>query len=279
MVMSPIIEREAIKFKEEDDLVLGELKFWHEFNEFTRSKIGLPYLEGKLYEDIKKGIGEFLGLPGGCWFDAGCGNLPASKWILEKAQGNIKIWAGDINIDGANEVVRQIKNSHLITIVHTDLRERWPFPNDFFDGIIGNHVFTFLMKSRQTIEETNGVLKEVLQEAYRVLKPGGILIWTMPKKNANTLYGLFYCLKYLLDPSRWRKHGRSLLLTTLKTMKYAREVERKGKKGIYSLLEKEECERILRSIGFTDLEWKGVFAGQSWLNRAKKPACLASIVA
>jgi hypothetical protein len=55
-------------------------------------------------------------------------------------------------------------------------------------------------------------------------------------------------------------------------MKYAREVERKGKKGIYILLEKEKCERILSSIGFTDLEWKSVFAGQSWLSKAKKPA-------
>jgi ubiquinone/menaquinone biosynthesis C-methylase UbiE len=269
MVMSPVIEREAIKFKEEDNLNSEELRFWYEFNEFTRSKIGRPYLEGGLYEELKKGIGEFLGSPQGCWFDAGCGNLPASKWILEKAQGNIQIWAGDINIDGTNEEIRQIKNGHLITIVHTDLRERWPFPDDFFDGIVGNHVFTFLTKSQKMGEE---VLKEVFQEAYRVLKPGGILIWTMPKKNANTLYGLLYCLKYLLDPYRWRKHGHSLLSTTLKVMKYTRQVERKGKKGIYSLLEKEECERILRLIGFTDLEWKDVFARQSWLSRAKKPA-------
>jgi hypothetical protein len=55
-------------------------------------------------------------------------------------------------------------------------------------------------------------------------------------------------------------------------MRYTREVERKGKKGIYNLLEKEECERILSSIGFTDLEWRGIFAGQSWLNRARKQA-------
>jgi SAM-dependent methyltransferase len=272
MVISPVIEREAIKFREEDDLICEELKFWHEFNNFTRSKIGRPYLEGRLYEELKKGIGEFLGSPEGCWFDAGCGNLPASKWILEKSRGNIQIWAGDIDIDGANEVIRQIKNTHLITIVRTDLREGWPFPNDFFDGIVGNHVFTFLTKSQKTGGEANRVLKEALQEAYRVLKPGGILIWTMPKKNANTLYGLLYCLKYLLDPSRWRKYGHSLLLTTLKTMKYTRKIERKGKKGIYILLEKEKCERILRSIGFTDLEWKGIFAGQSWLSRAKKPA-------
>jgi SAM-dependent methyltransferase len=269
MMKSPVIGREAIKFKE-DDLNSEELKFWQEFNEFTRSKIGRPYLEGGLYEELKKGIEEFLGSPQGCWFDAGCGNLQASKWILEKAQGNIQIWAGDIDINGANEEIRQIKNSHLITSVHTDLRERWPFPDDFFDGIVGNHVFTFLTKSPKMGEE---VLKEVLQEAYRVLKPGGILIWTMPKRNANALYGLLCCLKYLLDPSRWRKHGHSLLLTTLTTMKYTREVERKGKKGIYNLLEKEECERILCSIGFTDLEWKGVFARQSWLNRARKPAC------
>jgi ubiquinone/menaquinone biosynthesis C-methylase UbiE len=272
MVMSPAIEQETIKFDDKDDLVLEEIKFWREFNKFTRSKVGRPYLEGKLYEDIKEKVGEFLGSPEGCWFDAGCGNLPASKWILEKAQGNIQIWAGDINIDGANEVIGQIKDGHLITIVQTDLRERWPFPNDFFGGIIGNHVFTFLTKSCKTGEETDGILKEVLQEAYRVLKPGGILIWTTPKENANTLQGFLCCLKYLLNPSRWRKYGRSLFLATLKTIKYTRAVERKGKKGIYSLLERDECERILRSIGFTDLEWRDVFAGQSWLNRAKKPA-------
>lgn len=78
MVMSPVIEREAIKFKENDDLISEELKFWQELNQFTRSKIGRPYLEGALYEELKRGIGEFLGSPEGCWFDAGCGNLPAS---------------------------------------------------------------------------------------------------------------------------------------------------------------------------------------------------------
>ncbi len=106
-----------------------------------------------------------MGSPQGCWFDAGCGNLPASKWILEKAQGNIQIWAGDIDIDGANEVIGQIKDSHLITIVHTDLRERWPFPNDFFDGIVGNHVFTFLTKSQKMGEEAWSVKRS---------SPGGL---------------------------------------------------------------------------------------------------------
>jgi ubiquinone/menaquinone biosynthesis C-methylase UbiE len=272
MAKSQVIEREAIQFRR-DDLVSEELKFWREFNQFTRSKIGRPYLEGKLYEELKRGIIEFLGSPEGCWLDAGCGNLPASKWILEKAQGNIQVWAGDIDVNGANEEIRQIKDAHLITIVYADLREEWPFPNDFFDGIVGNHVFTFLTRAQKTGEKANGVLKEALQEAYRVLKPGGILIWTMPKKKANTLYGLLHSLKYLLDPSRWRKYGHSLLLTYLKTMQYTRKIERKNKKGVYTLLEKEECERILRSIGFTDLEWKDVFAKQSWLSRAKKPAC------
>src|SRR4030042_4928777 len=138
MVISPVMERDAMRFKEEDNLSSEEFRFWREFNRFTRSKIGRPYLEGRLYEDIKEKVGEFLGSPQGYWFDAGCGNLPVSKWILEKAQENIQIWAGDINIDGANEVVGQIKDGHLITIVQADLRERWPFSDDFFDGIIGN---------------------------------------------------------------------------------------------------------------------------------------------
>jgi len=86
MVKSQVMEREEIKFRI-DDSICEELKFWQELNRFTRSKIGRPYLEGALYEELKRGIGEFLGSPEGCWFDAGCGNLPASKWILEKAQG------------------------------------------------------------------------------------------------------------------------------------------------------------------------------------------------
>jgi len=234
MAKSQVIEREAIKVRI-DDLVSEELKFWQEFNQFTRSKIGRPYLEGKLYEELKRGIGEFLGVPEGCWFDAGCGNLPASRWILEKAQGNIQVWAGDIDVNGANEEIRRIKDAHLITIVYADLGEEWPFPNDFFDGIVGNHVFTFLTRAQKTRGDANGVLKEALQEACRVLKPGGTLIWTMPKKNANTLYGLFHSLKYLLDPFRWRKYGHSLFLTTLKTMQYTRKIERKNKKGVYIL--------------------------------------------
>lgn len=272
MAKAQVIEKEELKFKI-DDLFSEEFKFWQEFNQFTRSKIGRPYLEGKLYEESKRGIGEFLGSPEGCWFDAGCGNLPASKWILEKAPGNIQVWAGDIDTSGANEEIRQIENAHLITIVNTDLTEQWPFPNNFFDGIVGNHVFTFLTTSQKMGGEGKQALEVGLQEAYRVLKPGGMLIWTMPNKNASTLRGLLHVLKYLLDPSRWRKYGPSLLLTYLKTMRYTRKIERKNKKGVYILLEKDECERILRSIGFTDLEWKDVFARQSWLSRANKPAC------
>lgn len=271
MVKSPVIERGAIGNRN-DDLFYEELRFWQEFNQFTRSKLGRPYIEGKLYEELKSGIVEFLGSPEGHWFDAGCGNLPVSRWILEKANGNIKIWAGDIDVSGAAEEIRQIKDAHLITVINIDLAKVWPFPSNFFDGIVANHVFTFVTRPQKTSRNANGALKETLQEAYRVLKPGGILIWTMPKKNADTLYGLFHSLKYLLNPSRWQKYGPSLLVTALKAARYTRKIDRKAKRGIYTLLEKEEYEQVLRSIGFTDLKWKDVFARQSWLNKARKPA-------
>ncbi len=45
MVMSPVIEREAIKFKEDGDLVLEELKFWHEFNDLRAAKLVVPILK------------------------------------------------------------------------------------------------------------------------------------------------------------------------------------------------------------------------------------------
>jgi SAM-dependent methyltransferase len=261
-----VAEREELAL---DELTARELGFWEEFNRFTRSKVGRPYIEGKLYQEIRWAVEELLGHPSGFWFDAGCGNLPVTKWLLEKERSDIHIWAGDIDISGAEEELRRIDSPDVVTVVRVDLREEWPFPENFFDGIVANHVFTFLARSNVAVRREEPLVKS-LREAHRVLKPGGVLIWTVPRPDAGALAGLPHTLKYLLNPFRWRKYGPSLFITTVKTARYIRQIERKGKSGIYMRVSKEECEKILTAIGFTNLEWRQVFAKQSWLNRAVK---------
>jgi SAM-dependent methyltransferase len=261
-----VLEREVLAL---DELTARELHFWKEFNQFTRSKVGRPYLEGKLYQEIERAVDELLGHPRGRWFDAGCGNLPVTKWLLEKERSDIHIWAGDIDISGAEEELRRIDNPNAVTVIQVDLRREWPFPENFFDGIVANHVFTFLARSNVAISREEPLVR-ALREAHRVLKPGGVLIWTVPRPDAGALAGLPHTLRYLLNPLRWLKYGPSLLITAVKTARYVRQIERKAKSGIYTLASKEECEKILTAIGFTNLEWRQVFAKQSWLNRAVK---------
>ena len=263
-----VLQREELVV---DELSARELRFWKEFNRFTRSKVGRPYIEGKLYEEVRHAIEEFLGSPTGRWFDAGCGNLPVTRWLLEKAKQDLHVWAGDIDISGAVEEVRGMDNSDAVTVIRVDLREQWPFPENFFDGVVANHVFTFLARSNNSLY-SDEPLVAALSEAYRVLKPGGVLIWTVPRPDAGVLTGLPHTLRYLLNPLRWRKYGRSLFVATLRTAKYIKQIEHKGKSGIYTLVTREQCERMLRSIGFIGLEWKLVFARQSWLSRALKPS-------
>ncbi|GCE50576.1 ubiquinone/menaquinone biosynthesis C-methylase UbiE [Thermosporothrix hazakensis] len=57
---------------------------------------------------------------------------------------------------------------HNIQFLTGDLRQAWPFVDASFDMIFGRLIFGFIHKSHYTT---------FLQEAYRVLRPGGYLLW------------------------------------------------------------------------------------------------------
>lgn len=253
-----------------------ELEFWQKFSEFVASNYGRPYLEGALYRELKKHIGELISPnEGEVWFDPGCGKLPMSELIWQKSEGKLKeIWAADIILAPAKERLRQFEKLPPIRLIYADLQEKLPFPDNFFDGIVGNYVFTFVIEFEG--QQGAAALKGVLQEMIRVLKPGGQLVWTMPKKNASNLLGLLISLKYILNPLSWLKFKVFVPLAAIKTVTYTRQIKEKGKRGTYNLLTKRQYEEILTSAGFVNSEWRTTFAGQCWVNKVYKPGTVCS---
>ena len=57
----------------------------------------------------------------------------------------------------------------------------------------------------------------------------------------------------------------------MKILKHALEIQKKGKKGIYTFLPKDELEELLFKIGFVNLAWKKSFTRQVWVNKLFKP--------
>ncbi len=249
----------------------SELKYWEEYNAFMGSNYGRPYTEGALYQDLKGKIAQFINpRQGEVWFDAGCGQLSMSELIWQKSEGKVKeIWAADIVLTGARRRLAQFEERMPIELIYADLQEQLSFPDDFFDGIVANHVFTLLIE----FEGQRGAeaLKEVLREMFRILRPGGLLVWSMPRKGVSNMLGVLLSLRYILNPLRWIRYRVPIPVAAGKAYKYTRQIERKGKKGTYVLLAKEEYEEILASVGFVDPEWNIAFAKQCWVNRVYKP--------
>ena len=248
-----------------------ELDYWRRYGEFMVSKYGRPYIEGALYDDLKKKVGYLIKpCEGELWLDAGCGELAMSELIWQKSGRKVKgIWAADIVLIGARRRLDQLKDRLPVELIYADLQEQLSFPDNYFDGIIGNHVFTFLIEfeGRRGKEALEGVLREM----FRILKPGGHMVWSLPRENVSNLMGALISMKHILNPVHWLRYRVFLPVAAVKVFRYTHQIEEKGEQGTYLLLTKEECDEILASVGFMNPEWDIAFARQCWVNRVYKP--------
>lgn len=106
-------------------------------------------------------------VPSGCrWLDVGCGHQIFESWMLPEEQelsSRAQILIGiDLNWDGLSKH-RTIKQRVLGNI------QRLPFASDSFDVITANMV----------IEHVSAP-DDVLLEAYRLLRPGGVFLFHTP---------------------------------------------------------------------------------------------------
>lgn len=252
-------------------LWLKESQYWHSYAEIVSKKYKTTYYNSPTYQSMIQAIDQFISpRQGDVWLDAGCGALQMSKLILNKCPKVKKIYAMDVFLEAAkNEVLTSINNLKPIEFVRGSLTDSLPFPDNFFDGIVGNCVFTFIIEHEG--EKGKNGLKKLFKEVYRVLKPGGILVWSSPRKNANNLLGAVPSIGYALNPYLCFKLKSFLPLGIAMILKHTKVLLEKGKNGTYPILFREEYETILSSIGFINPSWKYTFGKQGEAMRTYKP--------
>jgi len=141
--------------------------------------------------------------------------------------------------------------------------EPLPFPDDSMDVLLAGLVFPYI--TYHNGHRGVGALLGLLKEAFRVLREGGVLVWSTPKPDSNFWAVLFASWKDILD----FRHPENLLYAPI-LLAYALTIQRKGRKGIYTFPSEQSLWVLHEAIGFSQIVVCRSLADQVFLIRAVK---------
>lgn len=208
----------------------------------------VPYL--KMLDEVIKEVqinGDLKILDAGC----GTGNLL-------KKMSQVSFNSKFIGIDSSEEMLSRAKNKFFsnpnVTLQQVDLNNKLEFSNESFDRIISVNTLYALNEP-----------EKIIAEFYRILRPGGKIVFTNPHNNAKfseimkkqfrELGFIKFIIKFLLN-------FPSLLVIVIVNVFFLRK-----NKNYWS---KEETLKILQHNGFTDIKIKLTYADQALLVSANK---------
>lgn len=230
-------------------------KFWKKyFKTYDVLNSAIPYQE--LLDDI---IQSAEIKKGDLVFDAGSGTGNLSVKLK-------KIGAKPISLDFSEEGLglHKKKDQNAETILQS-LTEKLPFEDNYFNKIVTNNVIYTIDKKYR---------KNVFDEFYRVLKPGGIIvvanihkdfkpliIFTDHLKKSMKRFGIFKTLGDLLV----------LGISTIKIFYYNYLIKKENQSGGYDFVKENDQKELLIQSQFNNISKnKLVYSGQSYLNKGVK---------
>ena len=249
-------ERRAARWTE-------ELSFW---TDYTREYPNLA--KAAPYQRLLATVGDMLRPASGeVWWDAGCGPLAMTKVLWEQSQGTIgRVVASDIVLGPARHALETFLGAPRVELLAHNLGVRTAFPDATFDGIAANLVVPYVTLAEDGSEEQDAV-EFVLREFFRVLRPGGSLVWSVPRYRVQFLAVFVASIPSMLNLRELGRVGQGLAI-----IKRALKIQRKGRQGLYSFLTEAAWEDMLRRVGFTHpIGWQTSFARQAWIMKTRKP--------
>lgn len=227
-------------------------KFWQKyFQVYDALNLFIPYQEllKKICDELEIKKGEKI-------LEAGCGTC---NLVLEiKKRGGEPI--GLDNCPAALDICR--RKDPTLKLVLADLRKNLTFPDNYFDKIACNNTLYAMPKNEQLF---------ALKELYRILRPGGKIVISNPKKGWKPVRiyiqgikqhfaadGLFFSLSKMVK----------MLIPTIKIFYYNYFIQ---KESNYCFLTGQEQKQLFHEAGFSQVsESRSAYANQAILNSAIK---------
>jgi len=198
-----------------------ELEFWEE------QTPDYPLVErAKYHRDLVSVMRTLMEVESGeIWGDFGCGPATMSKVIWEKSKGTAKkIIALDIVLDAAKLRIEEIP---VLELKYGNLCEGLDFEDAVFDGIAGNIAIPYVIEF-EGFHGKKGMLG-LFRELFRVLKPGGQLVWSTPKEN---FHPEICFISAIPDVMRERKNVPNLFSKLPGYISYGRALRKKQRKEL-----------------------------------------------
>jgi ubiquinone/menaquinone biosynthesis C-methylase UbiE len=246
-----------------------EVRFWREYGDIYES-----LQKSGPYRALRRTVLELIEpTPNSIWLDAGCGPISMSRLIWEKSKEKVKeIIAVDIILEPARRILENRYFIPAVKLEYSNIGKRQRFPNNFFDGIVGNLIFPYCIEFEN--RNGKGALLGVLEEMYRLLKPGGQLIWSTPKPKVRFEWVFLASIPDMLNIIAYIKNPKEEITRILQgttILKHALKIQEKGRRGIYHFLPIEELKSLHQEIGFVRTVFRKTFTGQVWVISCFKP--------
>lgn len=244
-----------------------EDQFWKSYSEFYK------YLElAEPYQEMKQLIHETLPVPTGEWLDVGTGSGAMADIILNKPGSSATVVATDFSEEMLRVAATRHRGNARITLSNLDLSGDIPYETMRFNGVMANLVLPYVAY-RNTLAGRRALVS-LLGELHRILKPGGTIIWSTPKRGVNFTFVALGSWRSFFD--REHPEYRSYAFHILR---HALRIQDWGRREIYNFLTPSEVEEVMHEAGFRNVSIETALVGQVYVICAQKVGSSARVKA
>ena len=237
---------------------------------FWDQRLALPYQE--LLHDTTRCIDIRAGEH---WLDlgCGCGQLTAMLWQRSGAQVGeiVSMDCNAVNAEAIDKLRRKLTvagKTPPIRFVVGNFSSGLPqFADQAFDGIVSGLAISYAESlDAQTGRYTDRAYNHLLAELFRVLKPGGRLVFSVNVPKVR-FWPIFW--KSLRLIPRISKPAKTLI-NSLRMLAFGRWLQREARRGRFHYFSIGEIEDRLRQAGFQEFRFCHSYAKQAYVIDVRK---------